>query len=269
MHEYSVSEPVLVVDIGNTNIVCAVFRKGEIIWTSRFQTQRDRTSDEYYSLLSGLMDVISPKDIPLVAFGSVVPELSRIWKHLISKYMKAQVYDINGTSPLGMKSKAQYPQSVGADLIANAYGAWKKYGQSAIIVDLGTATTIQLVSAKGVFEGAIIAPGMKTGAANLFNKAAQLHELELVSPTSLLGNNTHDAVLSGIVNGHALMVDSFVNKLKLQYFDLAPITTILCGGLAGLIMPMVSSADILDKNLTLEGFYMALNTLYKPSSNAN
>ncbi len=269
MHEYSVSEPVLVVDIGNTNIVCAVFRKGEMIWTSRFQTQRDRTSDEYYSLLSGLMPEVNPKDIAMVALGSVVPELSRIWKHLISKYFTAQVYEINGLSPLGMQSKALYPQSVGADLIANAFGAWKKYRQSAIIVDLGTATTIQLVSAKGVFEGAIIAPGMKTGAANLFNIAAQLHELELVSPASLLGNNTHDAVVSGIVNGHAFMIESFVNKLKLQYFDLAPITTILCGGLAGLVKPMIPSADILDKNLTLEGFYMALNTLSGMRTSAN
>jgi type III pantothenate kinase len=261
MHEYSVSEPVLVVDIGNTNIVCAVYHQGNAIWTARLQSQRERTSDEYYSLISGLLKDIGLKDIAFVALGSVVPELTRIWRHLIAKYMTAVVYEVNGLSPLGISYKATSPQTVGADLVANAFAAWHKYQQNAIVIDLGTATTIQVISAKGVFEGAIIAPGMKTGAANLFTKAAQLSEVELVSPPVLLGRNTRDAVLSGVIHGHALMLEAFINKLKLQYFELNPIMTILCGGLAGLVKPMIPSANVIDKSLTLDGFYMAINYL--------
>lgn len=261
MYCYSIEEPVLVVDIGNTNIVCAVYKSGEPIWTARFQTQRERTADEYFSLLSSLSRDFDFGTIHFVALGSVVPELSRIWKHLISRHLAADVYDINGLSDLGLSYKSTSPQSVGADLVANAYAAWQKYGQNAIVIDLGTATTIQIVTATGVFEGAIISPGIKTGAANLFSKAAQLYELELTPPPALLGKNTHDAVLSGVVYGHALMLEGFIQKLKLQYFDLAPIHTILCGGLSSLLEPLMPSVNIVDKGLTLDGFYLALNKL--------
>ncbi|MDD2228789.1 MAG: type III pantothenate kinase [Candidatus Cloacimonetes bacterium] len=261
MRKYSVSELVLVVDIGNTNIVCAIYQQGSAIWTSRFQTIRERTSDEYYSLLANLLQDIKLADINFVAFGSVVPELSRIWKHLIAKYMTAEIYDVNGLSPLGFTFKATSPQTIGADLIANAYAAWRKYQQNVIVIDLGTATTIQVISSAGVFEGAIIAPGLKTGASNLFSKAAQLYELELISPPALLGKNTHDAVLSGVVHGHALMLETFITKLKLQYIDYAPMLTILSGGMASLLKPLIASADIIDKNLTLDGFYMAFDKL--------
>lgn len=261
MHKYSVSEPVLVVDIGNTNIVCAIYQQGNAVWTSSLQSQRERTSDEYYSLLSGLLRDISLIDIPYVALGSVVPELSRIWKHLISKYTKADVYEINGLSSLGFTYKSTNPETVGADLVANAYAAWKKHEHNSIVIDLGTATTIQVVSSKGVFEGAVIAPGIKTAASSLWVKAAQLHELELKTPPTLLGRNTHDAVLSGVIHGHALMLEGFINKLKLQYFDYAPLYTILCGGLATLVQPLIASIDIVDKSLTLDGFYLAFNQL--------
>ncbi|PKN72241.1 MAG: type III pantothenate kinase [Candidatus Cloacimonetes bacterium HGW-Cloacimonetes-3] len=261
MHNYSVSEPVLVVDIGNTNIVCAIYQQGNAVWTCSLQSQRERTSDEYYSLLSGLLKDINLKDIPYVALGSVVPELARIWKHLITKYAKAVIYEINGLSPLGLTYKSTNPGTVGADLVANAYAVWKKYEHNSIVIDLGTATTIQVVSSKGIFEGAIIAPGIKTGASGLWDKAAQLYELELILPPALLGRNTHDAVLSGVIHGHALMLEAFINRLKLQYFDYSPIQTILCGGLATLVHPLIASIDIIDKSLTLDGFYMAFNHL--------
>ncbi|MDD3235683.1 MAG: type III pantothenate kinase [Candidatus Cloacimonetes bacterium] len=266
MRKYSVSELVLVVDIGNTNIVCAVYQHGSAIWTSSFQTIRERTSDEYYSFLANLLQDIKLSDIHFVALGSVVPELARIWKHLIAKYMTAEVYEINGLSPLGFSFKIAAPQTIGADLIANAYAAWQKYQQNAIIIDLGTATTIQIVSLAGVYEGAIIAPGIKTGATNLFYKAAQLYEMELIAPPALLGKNTHEAVLSGVVHGHALMLEAFIGKLKLQYAEYAPLLTILCGGMANLLKPLVVSADIIDKNLTLDGFYMAFLKLNQSDS---
>ncbi len=261
MRGLKVKAAVLVVDIGNTNIVCAIYEQGKLCWNVRLASERMRTADEYFTLLKTLdMEASLPK-VEYVALGSVVPELSRIWKHLLAKYVPAKVIEINGHSPLGIVYKVPDPGFIGADLIANAYAAWKKNRQSCIVIDLGTATTIQVMNHKGIFEGAIIAPGLKTGVANLFERAAQLNEFEMEVPSVMLGTNTRDAVLSGVMNGHALMLEGFITMLKMQYFDLYPMLTILCGGMADLLKPLVPSADIVDKNLTTDGFYMALASL--------
>lgn len=273
MHNVSDSKPVLVVDIGNTNIVCAIYLAGKAVWSARLFSSYQKTADEYHAILSSMLaempvmglgdepytgDPISRESIHRIALGSVVPELTRVWKHLFRKFFKAEVTEINALSPLGIKYKVKNPSFVGSDLVANAFATWKKYGSSAIVIDLGTATTIQVVGKDGTFEGAVIAPGLKTGAANLFSSAAQLYELEMVSPPVLLGTNTSEAVLSGIIHGHAFMLETFIQKLKRQYFDHQPMLTILSGGMADLLKPLVPSADLVDKNLTTDGFYLAL-----------
>jgi len=271
MRNLLLPEPVLVVDIGNSNIVCAIYMKGKSVWTARLTSFKENTSDEYYVLLSKLLESttlsevykLGLKDIPYIALGSVVPELTRIWKHLFSKYLQAKVYEINALSPLGISFRVDNPAFIGADLIANAYAAWQKYRTSSIIIDLGTATTIELISKEGRFEGAIIAPGMKTGAESLFLKAAKLYEIELVPPPVLLGLNTTEAMLSGIVNGHSFMLDTFTAKIKEQYSDLKPFQTILTGGMSSLISPFLSGLDTVDKGLTMDGFYLALCKILK------
>ena len=260
-----IREPVMVVDIGNTNILCAIYLDGEPIWTARFTSSREKTSDEYYILLSGLMESsvlseeekIAIEDINYVALGSVVPELTRVWRHLFSKYFKVEITEINALSPLGISFRVENPSFIGADLIANAYAALHKYKSSSIIIDLGTATTIELISNERRFEGAIIAPGMKLGAEILFQRAAQLYEIELVQPPVLLGLNTTDAMLSGVVYGHSIMLDVLVVKIKEQYSQLAPIRTILTGGMASLVKPSMKEIDVVDRHLTLDGFYLA------------
>lgn len=249
---------VLVLDIGNTNIVCGIYQGGKMIWFARFFSSRNRTADEYFALFSSLLKDIRLQDINHIAMASVVPELTRIWQHLATKYFNAAVTEITALSPLGIKYKVKDPSFIGADLVANAFGAWKKYKTNCIVIDLGTATTIQLVSAKGVFEGSVIAPGLKTGASQLFEKAALLFEIEIAAPTSLLGLNTRDSMLSGIVSGHAYMLEAFIQKLKLLYFDHKQISTIITGGIADLLKPLVSSIDIVDKTLTLDGLNLAL-----------
>ena len=271
MRTLLMQEPVMVVDIGNTNILCAIYLEGEPFWTARFTSSRNKTSDEYYILLSGLMESsvlpegekIAIQDIHYVALGSVVPELTRVWRHLFSKYFKVEMYEINALSPLGISFRVDNPAFIGADLIANAYAAWQKYQTSSIIIDLGTATTIELISKEGRFEGAIIAPGMKTGAESLFLKAAKLYEIELVPPPVLLGLNTTEAMLSGIVYGHSFMLDTFIEKIKEEYSVLKPFQTILTGGMSSLISPFLSGLDTVDKGLTMDGFYLALCKILK------
>lgn len=247
----------LAVDIGNTNITCGIYVDGELHKTSRYFSSRLRTADEYYCLLLPLLDSIGINKVRHIAMASVVPELTRIWSHLFAKYFKASLRVIDAYSPLGLTFKTSDPGFIGSDLVVNAFAAWQKYASNAIVIDLGTATTIQFVTAKGVFEGTSIAPGLKTGAAHLFDSAALLSGIELTAPNALIGTTTRDALLSGIVQGHAFMLDSFINKLKAHYFDHKPILTVLTGGIADLVKPLVPSVDVVDKTLTLDGLWMA------------
>ena len=246
----------LVVDIGNTNITCGVYKNDTLVGLFRFYSTTNRTADEYYSLLSDLIrDYAS--GIEAITFSSVVPELSRIWQHLFRKFIDAPVLEINAASQLGLTYKVDDASIIGSDLVVNAYGAWCKYKTNCIIIDLGTATTIQFVTAEGSFEGVTIAPGMRSGAAHLLDKAALLSQIEISTPETLLGTNTKDALLSGIVNGHALMIEAFVQKIKLHYFERKEVKTILTGGIADLLMPLMKSVDYVDKTLTLDGIYLA------------
>lgn len=257
------SDRLLAVDIGNTNITCGIFQDGILKASARYHSSVLRTADEYYSLMGPLLDGWNVAGVKRVSMASVVPELTRVWQHLFQKYFAARVCNVSALSPLGITFKVADPSFVGADLVVNAFAAWQKYRRSCVIVDLGTATTIQFVTAKGSFEGTAIAPGLRTGAINLFEKAALLSGIELTAPPVLLGVNTRDALLSGIVQGHAYMVESFVKKVKGHYFDHPDALTILTGGIADLIKPLVPSADIVDKSLTLEGLYMAHGILSK------
>jgi len=254
----------LVVDIGNTNIVCGVYRREALIWHARFKTDRTRTSDEYYSLLISLKaNKWGFDQITKVAIASVVPDLTRMWQHLIHKYTSLDSIIINGYSQLGLTFRISDPGFIGSDLIVNALAAWKKYQSTCIIIDFGTATTIQIVSREGFFLGAVISPGLRTAAAELFDKAALLSEIELQTPDVILGVNTTEALLSGIIKGHALMVEGFVVDLKKEFADYAPFKVIATGGVTDLISPLVSHIDYVDKTLTLDGLNLAVNLLYR------
>jgi type III pantothenate kinase len=254
-------EATLVVDIGNTNITCGIYQNGVLGRFFRFHSSSNRTADEYYSLMVNLKGGPGEDRIGRIAIGSVVPELTRIWQHLFAKYFGREAVLIDGHSDLGLGYRVPDPGFIGADLVANAYGAWKKYSRNCIVVDLGTATTVQMVTSEGEFLGTAIAPGLKTGAAQLFEKAALLSEIELASPETLLGTNTRDALLSGIVQGHAFMLESFIKRIKLQYFDHKDIFTVLTGGIADLVKPLVPSIDHVDKTLTLDGLFLAQQRL--------
>ncbi|MDD4223492.1 MAG: type III pantothenate kinase [Candidatus Cloacimonetes bacterium] len=257
MHPNRAETATLVVDIGNTNITCGIYQSDQMTWFARFYSSHNRTADEYYALLKPLLIGISEQQITSIALASVVPELTRIWGHLFQKYLQAEVWDLTALSVPGLSYKVPDPSFIGADLVANAYGAWHKYRANCVILDLGTATKIQLVSADGCFEGSAIAPGIKTGADQLFEKAALLSPIELTAPPVLLGTNTKDALLSGIVQGHAFMLENYIQRIKQQHSDPRDLRVILTGGIADLVKPLVPSAEIVDKSLTLDGIHRA------------
>ncbi|HNW99793.1 MAG TPA: type III pantothenate kinase [Candidatus Cloacimonadota bacterium] len=251
-HKYT-----LVIDIGNTHIVLGVYEESELIQTWRVKTDDQKTADEYYSLFKSLKESI-PQQIAQFhncILASVVPELTRIFSHMISKYWLGKLIVVNAESPLGLTFLVPEPSFIGADLLVNAFIAKEKYLTHCIICDFGTATTIQLVGKDGTFYGTVIAPGVMTSASTLFSKAALLSSIELEKPRKTIGTSTKDALLSGIVTGHALMVDGLIRKIRQEFSSLGEIKAIATGGISSLICQECKEIDLIDKTLTLEGLY--------------
>lgn len=257
MPDFRILDPTLVVDIGNTNIVSAVLINGKLVARCRIMSTPIESLEQYYSQLGKLLPEYPIALIKYVAIGSVVPALTPIWENLFAKHSSARVFNINGLSPIDLRHKSDNPAAVGSDLVANAFAAWKLYKEPAIVIDLGTATTFQLILPDGVYAGLAIAPGMKTAASQLFSRAAQLEDFPLSAPTLPLGNNTQDAMRSGIVLGHALMINGFVTEITRYYPQESPYKVILTGGLASLIAPLCPPHYVVDSDLTLQGLYLA------------
>ncbi len=245
----------MVVDIGNTHIVMGFYSNTKCLYTWRLNTDKAKTEDEYFSVIKQLAAdrKLTLSQINKSTISSVVPEITRIFSHLIKKYLKCNFEIINAYSDLGLKFPMEDPGFIGSDLVVNAFSAITKYKTNCIICDFGTATTIQLVGKNGQFFGTIITPGVITSAKNLFDSTALLSNVQLQKPKNLLGMNTTDALLSGIITGNSVMLDGFIKALKKEYGNLGSITTIATGGIAELICNDSKEIDIIDKNLTLDG----------------
>ncbi len=254
---------VLVIDIGNTHIVMGIYEESELIQSWRFHSDSLKTADEYYSLFKSLKESISQNIAHFhnCILASVVPELTRIFTHMINKYLQCKLVIVNAKTPLGLKFLVPDPSFIGADLVVNAYTAKEKYQTNCIICDFGTATTIQLVGKDGTFYGTVIAPGVMTSASTLFNTAALLSSIELETPKKTIGTSTKEGLLSGIVTGHSLMVDGFIRKIRQEYASLGEIRAIATGGISSLICQECGEIDVIDKTLTLEGLYRISCTL--------
>ena len=249
---------ILVIDIGNTNIVCGLYSNQSLVNTWRMSSDRIRTSDEFFVLIKNLtLDV----RIDYITVSSVVPAVGRTIEHMIIKYYKVPYIFVNGNTDLGINYLIPDTSFIGADLIVNAYAAWKKYNTNCIVCDLGTATTVQLVGADGTFYGTSIMPGLITGAYNLFEKAALLSNIQLENPSVLLGLNTKDSLLSGIINGHAFALDGFIKSIYNEFQHLKNFKTIATGGISNLVAEQSSYIEVIDKSLTLDGLSLIAHKL--------
>ncbi|MDD3535984.1 MAG: type III pantothenate kinase [Candidatus Cloacimonetes bacterium] len=255
----SKSSPILVMDIGNSSIVCAVFQEAKIIDSFRVPAVHTASSEECYQ--SFLESGGSKSRFASVAIASVVPNLSSIYCQIFREKYQIKCVEIDALSPIGLDYLAPDRAAIGADLVANAFAAWKLYAANCIVIDAGTATTLQLITEKGLYAGVAIMPGLKSSADSLFAKAARLQAIELKLPSKLLGNNTTDALQSGIIRGHAFAIRAFVEQIQLEYAELQPLKLILCGGLADLLQPLLPKDFILDTSLTLKGIHLAYITL--------
>ncbi|HHW44828.1 MAG TPA: type III pantothenate kinase [Desulfotomaculum sp.] len=247
---------ILVFDVGNTNIVLGVYKGRELVEHWRVSTGPQRTADEFGMLLRNLFQYsgISFAEIDALVIASVVPPLMLALEQMSRKYFGLQPLVVGPGIKTGLAIKTDDPREVGADRIVNAVAGYELYGGPLIIVDFGTATTFDAISARGEYLGGAIAPGIGISTEALFARAAKLPRVELVRPPSVIGRNTVASMQAGIVFGFVGQVDEIVRRMKAE---LDGNTTVLAtGGLAELIAGESRTIDRVDTLLTLKGLHM-------------
>ncbi|MDD4496253.1 MAG: type III pantothenate kinase [Eubacteriales bacterium] len=245
---------ILAIDVGNTNIVAGVFKENSLLGSWRMATDREKTPDEIGMQIVSLLNYsgISEKNIEAVIVASVVPPVMYSLEQAVRKYFHIDPMVLGPGIKTGINIKYENPREVGADRIANSIGALEKYGGPLIIVDFGTATTFDAVTAKAEYLGGVICPGIEVSSEALFQKAAKLPKVELEKPDNVIGRNTVDSIKSGIVNGYAGQVDHIVRLIKKEMKE-PDIKVIATGGLARLISENSETIDLVDGLLALEG----------------
>ncbi len=244
----------LVIDIGNTNMVMGVFDGRNLLRDWRLRTERNTTEDEINIILSSLFaqSHIRPDQIDRTIISSVVPPMVTIFDSFCRKYLGYPPFWVNPASYSGMPNLYRNPSDVGADRIVNAVAAFAKYKCSLIVIDFGTATTFDSISAKGEYLGGAISPGIMIAAEALFMKASKLPRVELFQPpASVIGKDTAGSIQSGIIYGYAGLVDGVVERMRAEMGS-AP-TVVATGGLAGLMRDVSKTIDAVEPLLTLDG----------------
>jgi type III pantothenate kinase len=208
----------LVIDVGNTNITMGVFENGRLNAHWRLSTNHVRTIDESWAILSTLCNSagINSNEIKGVAISSVVPDLSFVWEKLSQYYMKIIPLSIKHDSPGIPEIKIDDPQTVGADRLCNVIAVCKHFRRPAIIVDFGTATTLDVVDAEGAFLGGLILPGIQTALKELHERAAMLPKIALNFPETVIGKSTEHAMQSGILFGTIAQIEGLVVKIRVE-----------------------------------------------------
>lgn len=243
----------LAIDIGNTNITLGLWdgREWRLQW--RLRTIHDQTVDEYGIYLKMLLREVELVDeVDRVILSSVVPTLTSTFAAVCERYLQHEVLIVRPDQTAGIRVETENPAEVGADRVVNAVAAYHKYGGPAIIIDMGTATTLDFISADGALLGVIIVPGMKLAADALAGRAAQLSRVALEAPPTVLGRNTTQAIQSGLVYGYAALIEGLVARLRAE-LDTPQAQVIGTGGLIRLIYPHTNVIDQIDPWLTLTG----------------
>lgn len=246
----------LVIDVGNTNIVFGLYKGKKLESDWRISTDKERTSDEYGLLFDQIFryNNIEITEIEDVIISSVVPTLMHTLPAASVRYFKKEPIVIGPGVKTGMNIRYDNPKEVGSDRIVNAVAAFEKYGGPLIIVDFGTANTFCYVSKDGDYMGGVITPGIKISAEALFMRTAKLPKVELLKPEKVIGKNTISSMQSGLVYGYIGMVDYIIEKM-IKEMDGKPedIKVVATGGFSNLIASESKYIKIIDKMLTLDG----------------
>ncbi|WP_418791370.1 type III pantothenate kinase [Phosphitispora sp. TUW77] len=243
----------MVLDVGNTNIVLGVFR-GKLLERSwRISTNKDKTADEYGLQISMFFNYsgINCSEVQAVVLCSVVPTVMPALETMSVKYFQKKPLIVGPGIKTAMPIRYDNPREVGADRIVNAIAAYDLYGGPLIVVDFGTATTFDAVSADGAYLGGAIAPGIGISTEALYTKAAKLPRIELLKPKAVIGKNTVTSMQAGIVYGLVGQTEGIVRRMKKELGGKAYV--VATGGHAELISNESEMIDTINSNLTLEG----------------
>ena len=249
----------LAIDIGNTNIVIGCIKDDEILFQARIATDRIKTSDQYGVEIKNMLETfgISRDEIEGCIISSVVPPVFNSVQTGVRKVIGRQPMVVGPGIKTGLNIHMDVPSQVGSDLIVVAVAALAEYPAPLVIIDLGTATTIQVIEPENVFIGGMVCPGVMVSLDSLTSRTAQLPGISLDEPKQVVGKNTVDCMRSGIMYGTAAMLDGCIERIEEELGH--PFTVIATGGLARFITPLCKHKMILEKDLLLKG----LNIIYK------
>jgi type III pantothenate kinase len=244
----------LVMDVGNTNTVLGVYESARLVAHWRLTTVRDRTVDEYGIQARTLLSLagIEVSAIQSIIIASVVPPLNSVLETMARDYFKLRPLFVEPGVKTGMPILYENPQEVGADRIVNGVAAYERCKSAVIVVDFGTATTFDAISAKGEYLGGAIAPGLTISAEALFERAARLPRVDIRRPPKVIGRNTTHSLQAGLFHGYIALVQGILDRMRQEMGE--KVRTLGTGGLVlALEADLRTVLDDLDPNLTLEG----------------
>lgn len=249
----------LAIDIGNTNIVIGGILDDKIVFKARIATDRLKTSDQYGVEIKNMLEAFGTdcEDISDCIISSVVPPVFNSVNTGVVKMIGKKPMVVGPGLKIGLNIHTDIPSQVGSDLIVSAVAALAEYQAPLLLIDMGTATTIQVIEPKNVFIGGMILPGVMVSLDSLSSRTAQLPGISLEKPKHIIGKNTVDCMRSGAMYGTAAMLDGVIDRISRETGH--SFTVLATGGLAQFIIPLCEHEILLEKDLPLKG----LNIIYK------
>lgn len=243
----------LTIDIGNTNITLGVYNSDILCATARLATAKNNTSDQYAIEINSILNLrsINASDIEDCIISSVVPSVARCVSNAISMLCDIVPLELGPGIKTGLNIKIDNPAQLGADLVAGAVGAISEYTLPCVVIDMGTASTISVIDKNGMYIGGVIAAGVRLTLKALAENTAQLPNIDISAPKSVIGTNTVDCMKSGLVLGTAAMIDGLLDRIIDEIGEVP--TIVATGGLSKDVVSNCKHNVIYNENLLLDG----------------